>query len=132
MCGICGVFPFETREPVPVNVLSRMLASITHRGPDDEGTHLDRDVALGSRRLSIIDLAGGKMPIYNEDRSIALVFNGEIYNFKELRSRLLRLGHRFATSSDTEVIVHLYEDAGDECVRELRGMFAFALWDARR
>jgi len=132
MCGICGMYPFASGEPAGAAVLGRMLASIQHRGPDDEGTHLDADVGLGSRRLSIIDLAGGRQPIYSEDGNIAVVFNGEIYNYRELRSRLQRRGHTLATNSDTEVIVHLYEDAGDDCVRELRGMFAFALWDARR
>jgi asparagine synthase (glutamine-hydrolysing) len=132
MCGICGIYPYGTGEPVDVEVLASMLTSIRHRGPDDEGMHTDVDVALGSRRLSIIDLAGGRQPIYNEDGSVVVVFNGEIYNYRELRSMLQRRGHTLATASDTEVIVHLYEDAGDECVRELRGMFAFALWDMRR
>jgi asparagine synthase (glutamine-hydrolysing) len=132
MCGICGVYPYGTGEPVGGEVLGSMLTSIRHRGPDDEGTYLDADVGLGSRRLSIIDLAGGRQPIYNEERSIAVVFNGEIYNYRELRSVLQRRGHTFATASDTEVIVHLYEEAGDECVRELRGMFAFAVWDIRQ
>jgi asparagine synthase (glutamine-hydrolysing) len=132
MCGICGVYPYGTGEPVGGRLLGTMLASIRHRGPDDEGMYVDPDVGLGSRRLSIIDLAGGTQPIYNEDRSIVVVFNGEIYNYRELRSMLQRRGHRFATASDTEVIVHLYEDAGDECVHQLRGMFAFALWDIRQ
>src|SRR5213083_623063 len=132
MCGICGVYPYGIGEPVGAEVLDSMLRSIRHRGPDDEGMYLDADVGLGSRRLSIIDLAGGRQPIYNEDRSIVVVFNGEIYNFEELRARLQRCGHAFTTSSDTEVIVHLYEDAGDDCVHELTGMFAFALWDIRR
>ena len=132
MCGICGVYPYRTGEPVSDDVLGGMLSSIRHRGPDDEGMHLDRDIGLGSRRLSIIDLPGGRQPIYNEDRSVVVVFNGEIYNYRELRPVLQRRGHTFATASDTEVIVHLYEDFGDECVRELRGMFAFALWDIKR
>ena len=132
MCGICGVYPYGIGEPVGAEVLDRMLRSIRHRGPDDEGIYLDAHVGLGSRRLSIIDLPGGRQPIYNEDRSVVVVFNGEIYNFEELRARLQRCGHAFTTSSDTEVIVHLYEDAGDDCVHELTGMFAFALWDIRR
>jgi asparagine synthase (glutamine-hydrolysing) len=132
MCGICGVYPYGIGEPVGAEVLDSMLRSIRHRGPDDEGMYLDADVGLGSRRLSIIDLAGGRQPICNEDRSVVVVFNGEIYNFEELRARLQRRGHAFTTDSDTEVIVHLYEERGDECVRELRGMFAFALWDIRR
>jgi asparagine synthase (glutamine-hydrolysing) len=132
MCGICGVYPYGVGEPVDAQVLDNMLTSIRHRGPDDDGVYLDADVGLGSRRLSIIDLAGGKQPIYNEDRSVVVVFNGEIYNFKELRSQLQRRGHTFTTDSDTEVIVHLYEERGDDSVRALRGMFAFALWDIRQ
>jgi asparagine synthase (glutamine-hydrolysing) len=108
-----------------------MTAALAHRGPDGRGFFFDRGVALGHRRLSIIDLAGGDQPIYNEDRSVAIVFNGEIYNYKELRSELLSRGHRFATHSDTEVIVHLYEEMGPECVQPLNGMFAFAIWDRR-
>jgi len=132
MCGICGIFPYEKSEAVDADVLRSMLASIRHRGPDDEGAYLDADVGLGSRRLSIIDLAGGRQPLYNEDRSVVVVFNGEIYNYRELRSALQRRGHTFATASDTEVIVHLYEEAGDDCVHALRGMFGFALWDIKR
>jgi asparagine synthase (glutamine-hydrolysing) len=132
MCGICGVYSYNSSEPVDRDVLEGMLTRIRHRGPDEEGMHVDGGVGLGSRRLSIIDLSGGTQPIYNEDRTVVVVFNGEIYNYRELRSALERRGHTLATSSDTEVIVHLYEEAGDDCVQELRGMFAFALWDARR
>jgi asparagine synthase (glutamine-hydrolysing) len=132
MCGICGAYRYDEGEPVGAGVLSEMLSSIRHRGPDDEGTYIDQSVALGVRRLSIIDLAGGRQPMFNEDRSVVVVFNGEIYNYRELRLQLQHRGHTFATASDTEVIAHLYEDAGDDCVRELRGMFAFALWDVRR
>lgn len=110
----------------------RMCAQLRHRGPDDEGYYLGDRVALGMRRLSIIDLPGGHQPISNEDRSIWVVFNGEIYNYRELRQELEQRNHQFSTSSDTEVLVHLYEDFGDECVSRLRGMFAFALWDDRR
>jgi asparagine synthase (glutamine-hydrolysing) len=101
MCGICGVYPYSSGEPVSGQVLEAMLSSIRHRGPDSEGTYIDRDVALGSRRLSIIDLPGGKQPIQNEDGSVVVVFNGEIYNYRELRSRLQSRGHTFATASDT-------------------------------
>ncbi|HEY1303119.1 MAG TPA: asparagine synthase (glutamine-hydrolyzing) [Vicinamibacterales bacterium] len=132
MCGICGTFPYGSGKPVGEPTLDEMLSCIRHRGPDDKGTYVTRNVALGSRRLSIIDLTGGNQPIFNEDGSIVLVFNGEIYNYRELRSRLHARGHTFRTGSDTEVIVHLYEDKGDDCVLDLRGMFAFALWDARR
>jgi asparagine synthase (glutamine-hydrolysing) len=132
MCGICGVYSYNSREPVSGGLLEGMLTRIRHRGPDEEGIYLDVGLGLGSRRLSIIDLSGGTQPIYNEDRSVVVVFNGEIYNYRELRSALESRGHTLATSSDTEVIVHLYEEAGDDCVHELRGMFAFALWDTRR
>ena len=109
-----------------------MLQTIVHRGPDGEG-RLDRPgLALGMRRLAIIDLAGGDQPIFNEDGSVAVVFNGEIYNFRELRADLERRGHRFATRSDTEVLVHGYEQWGDEMLHRLVGMFAFALWDENR
>jgi asparagine synthase (glutamine-hydrolysing) len=132
MCGICGAYAYNSGELAHADVIQEMLSSIWHRGPDDEGTYIDGEVGLGSRRLSIIDLAGGHQPMSNEDGSVVVVFNGEIYNYRELRSQLQRRGHTFATASDTEVIVHSYEDAGDDCVRELRGMFAFALWDTRR
>ena len=107
-----------------------MCRTLVHRGPDDQGIFVDAGVGLGSRRLSIIDLSGGHQPIHNEDRSVWVVFNGEIYNYRQLESLLRKLGHRFSTHSDTEVIVHAYEEFGDECVRYLNGMFAFALWDA--
>jgi asparagine synthase (glutamine-hydrolysing) len=109
-----------------------MMSSILHRGPDDERSYVKDGIGLGMRRLSIIDLDGGKQPIANEDGSIVTVFNGEIYNYRELRSELKGLGHKFASASDTEVIVHLYEEFGDACVEKLRGMFAFAVWDSSR
>ncbi len=107
-----------------------MLTSMAHRGPDDEGIYVDGSIGLGSNRLSIIDLEGGRMPIANEDETVWVVLNGEIYNYRELRDELLSRGHRFRTATDTEVIVHLYEEKGTRCVDKLRGMFAFALWDA--
>lgn len=131
MCGICGVHPFGGGPPATAEILASMLESITHRGPDDEGVHLEPDIGLGSHRLSIIDLPGGRQPIHNEDRSVTVVFNGELYNYRELRALLQRRGHTFATDSDTEVIAHLYEEAGEECLLDMRGMFAFALWDSR-
>ncbi len=127
MCGICGY-----TGPRRDGVLEAMTDSLRHRGPDDEGFHYGDGVALGHRRLSIIDLAGGHQPLANEDGSIVLICNGEIYNHRELRERLLAAGHRFRTQSDCEVILHLYEDRGDRCVHDLIGMFAFALWDARQ
>jgi asparagine synthase (glutamine-hydrolysing) len=110
----------------------RMCQTIVHRGPDDEGIYARGPVGLGMRRLSIIDLAGGKQPIHNEDGSVWVVFNGEIYNFPELRGELQGRGHQFYTHSDTEVIVHLYEEMGADCVKKLRGMFAIALYDEKR
>ena len=109
-----------------------MCRTMVHRGPDDEGIFVKDGVGLGMRRLSVIDVAGGHQPVFSEDRSIAVVCNGEIYNFRELRGELERAGHRFSTHSDTEVIVHLYEEHGAECIQKLRGMFAFALYDERR
>jgi asparagine synthase (glutamine-hydrolysing) len=119
-------------ETVTSEQVRRMTNTIVHRGPDDEGIHVRGNVGLGMRRLSIIDLSGGQQPIYNEDRTVAVVFNGEIYNFQELRLELEKRGHEFRTHSDTEVIVHLYEEMGADCVSRLRGMFAIALYDAKR
>ena len=130
MCGITGVYQ-NGGEPVAHETLAAMMGIIAHRGPDDEGSYIKDGIGLGMRRLSIIDLAGGKQPIANEDGSVITVFNGEIYNYRELRSDLSGRGHKFASASDTEVIVHLYEEFGDECVQRLRGMFAFAVWDSR-
>jgi asparagine synthase (glutamine-hydrolysing) len=119
-------------ERIEASQIHAMCQTIVHRGPDDEGIYASRHVGLGMRRLSVIDLAGGKQPIHNEDKSVWAVFNGEIYNFPELRRELEGRGHQFYTHSDTEVIVHLYEDMGAECVTKLRGMFAIALYDERR
>ncbi len=132
MCGILGFINTDRHHPADERTAREMAAAIVHRGPDDEGFYFKDNVALGMRRLSIIDLATGHQPISNEDGSVWVVFNGEIYNFRELRERLLDRGHRFSTHSDTEVIVHLYEDHGDDLVQHLNGMFAFALWDERR
>lgn len=135
MCGICGIAIRADQETrVERATLERMDQVIAHRGPDDEGYYLNhrQNVGMASRRLSIIDLPGGHMPVYNEDRTVSIVFNGEIYNYRALRAEMERLGHCFNTHSDTEVIVHLYETYGDECVQHLRGMFAFAIWDERQ
>src|SRR2546430_1308313 len=127
MCGICGFAGFRDDER-----LTRMVRSLVHRGPDDEGRYVEDAVSLAMRRLSVIDVTGGRQPIWNEARTVCVVMNGEIYNFQELRNALLTKGHRFETKCDTEVLVHLYEDYGEACVEHLRGMFAFALWDRDR
>ena len=131
MCGICGFYQYKAHQPVDEQVLQDMLHVLRHRGPDGSGIYVDRDLALGMRRLSIIDLEGGNQPIRNEDGSVLTVFNGEIYNYRHLRELLINRGHKLSTSSDTEVLVHLYEDYGDDFVQHLRGMFAFAIWDER-
>jgi asparagine synthase (glutamine-hydrolysing) len=132
MCGIAGIVSAAAGDRIEASTIHRMCESIVHRGPDDEGIFVKDGTGLGMRRLSIIDLAGGHQPVFNEDRSIWVVFNGEIYNFPELRADLEKRGHRFYTHTDTEVIVHLYEDLGADCVKKLRGMFAFALYDERQ
>ena len=132
MCGIVGLAHSDPSCPVAPETVRRMCDAIAHRGPDDEGIFTDGGIALGMRRLSIIDLAGGHQPVFNEDRTCAIVFNGEIYNYREIRAWLQGRGHVMRTNSDTETIVHLYEEVGDRCVERLRGMFAFAIWDARR
>ena len=109
-----------------------MTDALAHRGPDDAGYFVEGHVGLGHRRLSIIDLSGGKQPIFNEDGSAAIVFNGEIYNYRDLAAELTTAGHTFKTRSDTETILHAYEEYGDDCVHHLRGMFAFAIWDRRK
>jgi asparagine synthase (glutamine-hydrolysing) len=131
MCGIAGKFNFADNAPVPRELIARMNVAQAHRGPDGSGEHFDRGVGLAHRRLSILDVEGGRQPMTNEDSTIWIVFNGEIYNFPELRDRLEAKGHRFRSHCDTEAIVHLYEDLGENCVDELRGMFAFAIWDSR-
>jgi asparagine synthase (glutamine-hydrolysing) len=130
VCGIAG--KLSARADVPEELAVEMCATLRHRGPDSRGSFSDGRAALGIQRLAIIDVAHGDQPIYSEDGSVVVVHNGEIYNYRELREDLVARGHRFATESDTEVIVHLYEDLGEDCVSELRGMFAFALWDRRR
>jgi asparagine synthase (glutamine-hydrolysing) len=131
MCGIVGIVHRDAARPVDPEVIRTMCAAIRHRGPDDEGVYASGPVGLGMRRLSIIDLAGGKQPITNEDGSQVIVFNGEIYNYRALQRELADHGHRLRTSSDTETIVHLHEERGPAAVESLRGMFAFAIWDER-
>jgi asparagine synthase (glutamine-hydrolysing) len=132
MCGITGLVYSDAAHPVDRALFRRMTATLSHRGPDADGYLFDDGAVLGHRRLSIIDLSTGDQPIFNEDRTRAVVFNGEIYNFQELRADLESRGHRFATASDTEAIVHAWEEYGEDCVARLRGMFAIALWDLRR
>lgn len=132
MCGIIGVLDWSGQHPPEVGLLRRMLGVISHRGPDEFGLYVDRRAGIGCARLSIVDLSTGQQPIANEDRSLWIVFNGEIYNHPELRRELERAGHRFSTSSDTEVILHLYEDLGPACLQHLNGQFAIAIWDVQR
>ncbi len=132
MCGICGLYNYNSHKPADELLIGTMAVNLIHRGPDDGGQHLDGAVALGMRRLSIIDVEGGQQPIHNEDRSIWIVFNGEIYNFAELRRELEGKGHRFYTRSDTEVIVHSYEEWGDDCLLRLNGIFGLSIWDKRQ
>jgi asparagine synthase (glutamine-hydrolysing) len=132
MCGICGIATADPRGRPDLETVARMNGRLVHRGPDSDGIFHADGVALAMRRLSIIDLEGGDQPIANEDGSVTVVHNGEIYNYRELRAELERRGHRFRTHSDTEVLVHLYEEHGDDFLERLRGMFAIALWDARQ
>ncbi len=132
MCAICGIVNFDHSEPVDRAVIEKMTRTLTHRGPDDDGLFVEGPAGLGFRRLSIIDLSGGRQPIFNEDGSSAIVFNGEIYNYRDLAAKLSAAGHRFKTKSDTETILHAYEQYGDDCVHHLRGMFAFAIWERSR
>ena len=132
MCGICGVYNRQSGEPVSHQLIAEMTSSISHRGPDDRGIHLDNTLGLGFARLSIIDLNGSSQPMSNENGDVWLVFNGEIWNYKELRSEMLEKGHQFRTKGDTETIVHAYEEYGVECIARLHGMFGLAIWDARQ
>jgi asparagine synthase (glutamine-hydrolysing) len=130
MCGIAGLIRWNN-QPVVEREIRAMCRMMIHRGPDEEGVFVKDGVGLGMRRLSIIDLEGGQQPVFNEDGTVCVVFNGEIYNYRDLQRLLTRSGHRFRTRSDTETIVHLYEEYGPRCVDHLRGMFAFAIWDSR-
>src|SRR5262249_35163820 len=132
MCGIAGKLNFDPARPIDRVRLVAMTSTLVHRGPDADGFYVGDGIGLGHRRLSIIDLSTGDQPMANEERTVWVVFNGEIYNFAELRSDLEALGHRFRTRSDTEVIVHAYEQWGDRAVDRFRGMFAIALWDEPR
>ena len=129
MCGIAGKINKNAQGGVDKGLLQQMCDALEHRGPDDEGFYVNGPVGLCMRRLQVIDLAGGQQPMANEDGGLQVVFNGEIYNYRQLRTDLEARGHVFATDSDTETILHLYEEKGPDCVDELQGMFAFALWD---
>jgi len=132
MCGICGAYNANGIQAQDQAIVHSMMDALSHRGPDGEGFWASKEVALGHRRLAIIDLAGGYQPQFNETKDIGVICNGEIYNYRELRRELSAHGHQFRTSSDTEVLVHAYEQWGDECVHRFRGMFAFGIWDVRR
>ena len=133
MCGIAGIFLFNQDHSDILNSVKEMTSVLAHRGPDDNGYFFDERVALGHRRLSIIDLSkNARQPMFNEDESLALVFNGEIYNFKKLRNFLEKKGHLFKSVSDSEVILHLYEEYGVECTKYLEGMFAFSIFDLNK
>lgn len=132
MCGICGIYAWRGNEKVEFESIKKMNDLLIHRGPDDEGFYIENNFAMAMRRLSIIDLSTGKQPISNETEDIFIVFNGEIYNFLELKPELLKRGHKFKTKSDTEVILHLYEEYGEDFVNYLRGMFAVSIWDKKR
>ncbi len=131
MCGICGIFYRDKRRPIDPDTLAQMNGRIAHRGPDDDGFFIEENIGLAMRRLSIIDLKTGHQPITNEDESLWIVYNGEIYNHQQLRDDLQARGHRYKSKSDTESILHLYEEYGPGSVAHLRGMFAFAIWDRR-
>src|SRR5215472_5874012 len=132
MCGICGQYNFDKLEPVERRDIEAMTRTLVHRGPDDEGYYIAGSLGFGFRRLSIIDLGGGHQPMSDEERSVWVVFNGEIYNFPELKRELETHGHRFRTQSDTEVIVHGYKQWGLDVFNHLNGMFGLAIWDVRR
>jgi asparagine synthase (glutamine-hydrolysing) len=131
MCGIAGILNLNTGSPPSQDHLDRMVGALHHRGPDESGRYMDREIALGHARLSIIDLTSGTQPVHNEESTVWIILNGEVFNYPELRAELVERGHRFYTNSDTEVVVHLYEEMGPECLERLNGQFAFAIWDTR-
>ena len=132
MCGITGVYHFKGSGNVNRELLQRMTHVIRHRGPDADWIYVNENIGLGHRRLSIIDLSSGIQPMHNEDQTLWSVYNGETYNYPELKTKLIQKGHRFSTTSDTEVVLHLYEEKGSKCVQDLNGQFAFAIWDASK
>ena len=132
MCGICGTFNYTSHNPIDTEALKRMVYVMRYRGPEEFGIYKDKNIGLGHARLSIIDLSGGQQPIHNEDKTIWIVYNGEVFNYLELREALIKKGHKFYTHSDTEVIVHLYEEKGADFVNDLNGQFAIAIWDEKK
>ena len=132
MCGISGYINLKSTDKVSLETIKGMITALHHRGPDESGIYIDNHVGLGHTRLSIIDLSGGCQPIHNENKSLWIIFNGEIYNYPELHKKLIEKGHLFYTSSDTEVILHLFEEKGAACLQDLNGQFAFAIWDSKR
>ena len=130
MCGITGILDTGGKREIDRGLLARMNDSQIHRGPDEHGLYVAPGIGLGHRRLSIIDLSSGQQPLFNEDKSVVVTYNGEIYNFHDLTKELLAKGHQFRTHCDTEVIVHAWEEWGEDCVKRFRGMFAFAIWDS--
>ena len=132
MCGISGILNLKNPEPINTDHLRRMTYALRHRGPDETGAYVDNWVGLAQSRLSIIDLSGGSQPIHNEDNSIWIIFNGEIFNYPEIRESLIKLGHKFYTTTDTEVILHLYEEKKEKCLEDLNGQFAFVIWDSNK
>ena len=132
MCGICGNFNLLKNHKINIALLKKMIFLMKHRGPEEFGIYQDRQIGLGHARLSIIDLKGGTQPIHNEDKTVWIVYNGEVYNYPELREKLIKKGHQFYTRTDTEVIVHLYEEKGPEFLNDLNGQFAFAIWDIKK
>ena len=132
MCSISGIWEFNPKKRINPLFLRKMLKAMSHRGPDEEGIWVEKNIGIANKRLSIIDLETGHQPISNEDKTLWIVFNGEIYNFPQLRNKLIKKGHKFSTKTDTEIILHLYEEEGEKCLKKLDGMFAFALWDKKK
>ena len=132
MCGVVGIASVRDQVTPDRDRLQRMVRAIRHRGPDDEGYYVSPGIGLGHARLSLLDLEGGKQPIHNQDQTIWICYNGEVFNYVELREDLVKRGHKFYTTTDTEVIVHMYEEFGDDFVHQLNGQFAIALWDSNR
>src|SRR6056297_3666276 len=132
MCGIAGILNLSSSDIISEDLILRMISILKHRGPDESGVYFDDHIHMGQARLSILDLEGGAQPIPNEDKTLWIVYNGEVFNYTELRSDLEKKGHRFNTQTDTEVILHLYEEMGSGCLSELNGQFAIAIWDTRK